>query len=258
MPKRVQELVNAAEFGLFILTLSATKSDHAVMTTLAERWQDTSNTFHFPIGEMTVTSLDFAVITGLRVEGESIPFDSGLQRDASVLRWFLGEVPEKGEEMVWYDQFWRYLRGRIPTTEQEEEKMARAYLLYLFGATLYPTSAPRYTCPTCQPFATFARHLSMTGEEQLWGHVMCSWQSSPAGRKGLLATGGYGRKASKGSLLAFRAYLDELSSIQVEWDPWSSVEAEPEYIARSRVVIASRVLLELAFGWQWYLGDRVT
>lgn len=29
-------------------------------------------------------------------------------------------------------------------------------------------------------------------------------------------------------------------------------------MARSRVVTASRVLLESAFGWQWYLGDRVT
>lgn len=42
LPKRVQELVDAAGFGPFILTLSATKSNHAVLTALAERWQDTS------------------------------------------------------------------------------------------------------------------------------------------------------------------------------------------------------------------------
>lgn len=131
-------MVDAAGFGLFIPILMAMKSDHALLTALAERWQDTSNTFHFLIGEMTVTPMDFAALTGLRVGGESIPFDLGIHRDTTTLRWFLGEVPEGGTETVHYDQFWRYLEGRIPASEQEEEQMARAYLLYLFGATLYP------------------------------------------------------------------------------------------------------------------------
>ena len=50
-----------------------------------------------------------------------------------------------------------------------------------------------------------------------------------------------------------------LIALQVAWDPWR-VEGrpDPEYLVRSRVVSASRVLLESAFGWQWYLGDRVT
>ncbi|KAI8538676.1 hypothetical protein RHMOL_Rhmol09G0123100 [Rhododendron molle] len=64
-----------------------------------------------------------------------------------------------------------------------------------------------------------------------------------------------GKKKSKGSLLAFKAYLDELLSTQVEWDPWSGVEPNPEYMARSRVVTGSRMLLESTFRWQWYLGD---
>ncbi|KAI8555307.1 hypothetical protein RHMOL_Rhmol05G0164700 [Rhododendron molle] len=42
------------------------------------------------------------------------------------------------------------------------------------------------------------------------------------------------------------------------WDPWKTSGTEPEYLARSRAVTASRVLLESAFGWQWYLGDLVT
>jgi hypothetical protein len=43
----------------------------------------------------------------------------------------------------------------------------------------------------------------------------------------------------------------------VEWDPWRVEGPEPEYLALSRAVTASRVLLESAFRWQWYLGDRV-
>ncbi|XP_058216804.1 uncharacterized protein LOC131327676 [Rhododendron vialii] len=67
-----------------------------------------------------------------------------------------------------------------------------------------------------------------------------------------------GEKRGRGDLNGFRIYLDELRPSQVEWDPWRVAEPEPEYLARSRVVTASRVMLESAFGWQWYLGDRVT
>ncbi|XP_058193894.1 uncharacterized protein LOC131310732 [Rhododendron vialii] len=67
-----------------------------------------------------------------------------------------------------------------------------------------------------------------------------------------------GEKRGRGDLNGFRIYLDELRPSQVEWDPWRVAEPKPEYLARSRVVTASRVLLESAFGWQWYLGDRVT
>lgn len=92
-------------FGLFIPTLTAVKNDHPLLTTLAERWLDTSNTFHFLIWEMTVTLLDFAAITGLRVGGEPIPFNLGIHTDTAALELFLGQAPVHGEEMVWYDQF---------------------------------------------------------------------------------------------------------------------------------------------------------
>lgn len=124
-------MLDEAEFGQFIPTLTQTKNDHAVLTAIAERWRDTSNTFHFPVGEMTVTPLDFAAITGRRVGGEPIPFNTGIHRDVVALRWFLGQVPNRDEEMVKYEQFKEYLK-KIPTTRHEEEQMARAYLLYLF------------------------------------------------------------------------------------------------------------------------------
>ncbi|KAI8542870.1 hypothetical protein RHMOL_Rhmol08G0173700 [Rhododendron molle] len=67
-----------------------------------------------------------------------------------------------------------------------------------------------------------------------------------------------GTKEERGSLNAYRLYLDELRASQIEWNPWRTNGPEPEYLARRRTVTASRVLLESAFGWQWYLGDRVT
>lgn len=103
LPERVRELVDAAGFGFFIPTLTTVKNDHAVLTALAERWQDTSNTFHFSTGEMTVTPLDFTTIIGLRVGGEPISFDLGIHKDEASLRWFLGLAPVCGEEMVRYE-----------------------------------------------------------------------------------------------------------------------------------------------------------
>ncbi|KAI8550606.1 hypothetical protein RHMOL_Rhmol06G0120500 [Rhododendron molle] len=66
-----------------------------------------------------------------------------------------------------------------------------------------------------------------------------------------------GTKEGRGDLNAFRLYLDDLKASQINWDPWRVAGSEPEYLARSRAVTASRVLLESAFGWQWYLEDRV-
>lgn len=94
------------------------KNDHAILEALAERWHDTTNTFHFSRGEMTVTSLDFTAITGPRVEGEPISFDTSIHRDEEALRWFLRRVPDWDEEMVKYAQFEEYLK-KIPNTHQE-------------------------------------------------------------------------------------------------------------------------------------------
>ncbi|KAI8572277.1 hypothetical protein RHMOL_Rhmol01G0185700 [Rhododendron molle] len=234
LPERVRELVDATRFGLFIPTLTVAKSDHVVLTTLGERWQDTSNTFHFPIREMNVTPLDFVAITGLRVGGEPILFDFRIHKDKAALKWFLGLALERGEEMVRYEQFKEYLK-KLPTTEQEEEQMARAYLLYLFGATLYPNK-----------------------------HAMVHLSYLPALRDLCMASrydwGGVALGACYGFMGEFTWEKKPIAGYwkiwEVEWAPWNDIVPEPEYVARSRVVTWSQVLLELAFRWQWYLGDR--
>ncbi|KAI8572233.1 hypothetical protein RHMOL_Rhmol01G0181900 [Rhododendron molle] len=56
--------------------------------------------------------------------------------------------------------------------------------------------------------------------------------------------GVYSTKKGKGSLNAYRLYLDKLRASQIEWDPWRTSGPEPEYLARSRAVRASRVPVE--------------
>ena len=134
--------MEAAGFGPFILLLTVVRVDRAVLTALAERWWDTTNTFHFQFEEMTVTPLDFAAITGLRVGGEPIPYDASLVLDDSALLWFLGRVPRQSGGMAAYGQFVEYW-DHEPADDEEAARMARAYLLYLFGASLYPNRRSR-------------------------------------------------------------------------------------------------------------------
>jgi hypothetical protein len=138
----VRTLVDMAGFGRFIPTLTSTQHDHAVVTALAERWRDSTSSFHLVIGEATMTPLDFSAITGLRVGGVPIPFDSGIGGDDAALKWFLGFKPNKEGETATYGQF--KLKGLgEPTDEVDAAQKARCYLLYLFGASLYPNRRNR-------------------------------------------------------------------------------------------------------------------
>ena len=49
-----------------------------VVRALVEFFWDTTNTFHFPWGEMTVTPADFSLITGLEFQSTPLPFDAGV------------------------------------------------------------------------------------------------------------------------------------------------------------------------------------
>ncbi|KAI8535752.1 hypothetical protein RHMOL_Rhmol10G0198200 [Rhododendron molle] len=179
------------------------------------------------------------------------------------------------------------------TTEREAEQMARAYLLYLFGATLYPNRRSRVHLsylPALRDLRTASRfdwggaalataytflgNSSRTGKStagywriwELWAYEVlrmyppqCKHPDLSTLPRALIWSKKYmGLKEGRGNLDAYRLYLDELRASQVNWNPWRVAGAEPTYLARSRAITASRVLLESAFGWQWYLGDRVT
>ncbi|KAI8568229.1 hypothetical protein RHMOL_Rhmol02G0182400 [Rhododendron molle] len=164
LPPRVRELVDTAGFREFIQTLTVpVRNDHAILVALGERWRDTSNTFHLPPGEMTVTPTDFAAITGLRVGGDPIPFDSGIHKDLAALEWFLGEVPK----------LWAYEVLRMHPPECKHPDLS--------------------TLP-------------------------CALIWSKEHR---------GTKEGRGSLNAYRLYLDELRASQIEWNPWRNSGPEP-------------------------------
>ena len=86
LPPCVKQMVTEKGFDGIIsaLTYSSYASSQAIICALIERWMDTMHTFHLCLGEMTVTPLDFAAITGLSFFGEPVPFSNEAYNSAGV------------------------------------------------------------------------------------------------------------------------------------------------------------------------------
>ncbi|RVX10607.1 Serine/threonine-protein phosphatase 7 long form-like [Vitis vinifera] len=66
--------------------------DWGLITSLVERWRPETHIFHLPIGEMTITLQDIAVILGLRIHG--LPITGTCDIDWSLLYYeLLGVIP---------------------------------------------------------------------------------------------------------------------------------------------------------------------
>ncbi|KAI8530379.1 hypothetical protein RHMOL_Rhmol11G0053600 [Rhododendron molle] len=203
------------------------------MTALAERWWDTTNTFHLRFGEMTVTPLDFAAITGLRVGGELIPYDPSIVLDDVALRWFLGRVPRHSGGVAEYGQFTKYWNHKPADG---------------LGA------ASRGVGDT---IGGYWRVIELWAYEVLGMFSLENTCTNPHLLPRALAWSTEYRRAKerRGQVMTF-VLVDNITGVTVHWDRWTMVEAD--FLPRSREVARSRVLLECPLGWQWYLGDRVT
>ncbi|GMP37948.1 hypothetical protein CsSME_00009403 [Camellia sinensis var. sinensis] len=88
------EIVDEAGFGLFCAGLSRLMVSRTLLGALVERWHDTTNSFHFSAtGDMTMTPYDFAMLTGLEVGGQPIPYDSDIGEWEAAWTYLLGAHP---------------------------------------------------------------------------------------------------------------------------------------------------------------------
>ncbi|XP_058208188.1 serine/threonine-protein phosphatase 7 long form homolog [Rhododendron vialii] len=151
--------------------------------------------------------------------------------------------------MARYGQFTRYLTKEV-ATEQEAEQMARAYLLYLFGATLYPNRRSKVHLsylPALRDLRTASRfdwggaalgaaygfmgdssrtEMSTAGYWRIWElwayevlnmcrPVTKSLDLGILPRAHIWSKKNMGEKRGRGDLNGFRIYLDELRPSQV-------------------------------------------
>ncbi|KAJ6941125.1 protein MAIN-LIKE 2-like [Populus alba x Populus x berolinensis] len=140
-PKQI-ELVEKAGFG-YLRKIPAISLDNPLISALVERWRRETNTFHFTVGEMTVTLQDVALLLGLAIDGKPV---IGITHTtcASVCEGLLGKAPDSNYasggmvKLSWLKEFFSHCSEDAPI--EEVEHCTRAYLLYLVGSTIFSTT----------------------------------------------------------------------------------------------------------------------
>ncbi|XVF81492.1 hypothetical protein PTKIN_Ptkin15bG0159500 [Pterospermum kingtungense] len=141
IPKQI-ELVEKAGFG-YLRKIPAISLDNPLISALVERWRRETNTFHFTVGEMTVTLQDVAFLLGLAIDGKPV---IGITHTTcgSVCEKYLGKAPDSTYasggmvKLSWLKEFFSHCPE--DASMEEIEHHTRAYLLYLVGSTIFSTT----------------------------------------------------------------------------------------------------------------------
>ena len=120
---------------------------HSALTALVDRWRPETHGFHLPCGELTVTLEDFAMITGLPIDGKALTgrVDSknwrarvtALIGDCSASLSAQGRTDNRtnGVPFPWL----QHHRSGCPEEANEEtvEQYARAYVWHLLSQVVF-------------------------------------------------------------------------------------------------------------------------
>ena len=114
--------------------------DWGLITSLVERWRPETHTFHLPVGEMTITLQDVAVILGLRIHG--LPITGTCDIDWSLLYYeLLGVIPPtskiKGSAISTRWLCHEFSQPLVDLDDATLERYARAFILGLIGSMLF-------------------------------------------------------------------------------------------------------------------------
>ncbi|KAL0395959.1 UNVERIFIED_CONTAM: Serine/threonine-protein phosphatase 7 long form [Sesamum calycinum] len=98
LPIRVQQILH--QIGFYgVYRCGRIQYDCHLITALVERWRSETHSFHFRVGEATITLQDVQVIWGLPIDGEPV---SGTDLERSSVQWqeycmqYIGFAPEEG------------------------------------------------------------------------------------------------------------------------------------------------------------------
>ena len=116
-------LLRAGFYGVY--RIGPIRLDHHLITTLVERWRIETRTFHFPVGESTVTLQDVAILFGLPVDGHAVTGkDPGKKLDDLIALCveLLGASPTAEDfigsslKLKWISEHFRHLPHNAPET----------------------------------------------------------------------------------------------------------------------------------------------
>uniref|UniRef100_A0A2N9EQ52 Aminotransferase-like plant mobile domain-containing protein n=1 Tax=Fagus sylvatica TaxID=28930 RepID=A0A2N9EQ52_FAGSY len=128
-----QFMVELVGFKQFVESQPTETSKKIFLYALAERWWDTTHTFHIASVEVTITLYDKYRLTGLRVDGITLTFSAFLaclRPDREYLGMDLGATSTNLPNLL------EVFSATPQDTVEKATQMARAFLLYLIGTTL--------------------------------------------------------------------------------------------------------------------------
>ncbi|XXG88055.1 hypothetical protein AAC387_Pa12g0320 [Persea americana] len=107
--------------------------DHALITTLIERWCPETNTFHFLSGEATVNLKDVAYLYGLSIDGPIVTgrtFSNSLVSEVCLE--LLGKAPVQGADVNELNIKFTWLEANFTSapTKKKKNKLSKADEIY--------------------------------------------------------------------------------------------------------------------------------
>ncbi|KAF5933151.1 hypothetical protein HYC85_029322 [Camellia sinensis] len=296
LPEAVRDLVDLVGFGPFCAGLSRCPARRILMAALVERWWDTTNSFHFSAtGDMTMTPLDFAVLTGLDTRGGSIPYDEDMGEWEAAWTYLLGARPpvDRASGRVRYTWFYSHFRRAemVPETPEEVAQYARGFLMFLFGTTLFAdrgNTVGLYLLSALVDLsqvsgydwggaglATLYFYMTATsrGQGDLLGGYWRAWElwvyayfpalgpelevAGPLVTPYSLVFEGPHRPRRRESLLYLRQYFDTVRQSEITRQPWAPLGDALRFQYPGGVSTSQyRTLLEGPVGRAWFLGER--
>ena len=146
--------------------------DWPLITALVERWRPETHTFHVPVGEMTITLQDVAILLGLRIHGPAVTgtcvFDV-----AALCAELLGVIPPADAiRGATISLRWLCLQLSTPPPDADDvtlERCARGFILALIGSFLFPNKKG-VMVPMC--YLPLLRDLTLTATYSWGGAVL--------------------------------------------------------------------------------------
>ncbi|KAK4407751.1 Serine/threonine-protein phosphatase 7 long form [Sesamum angolense] len=149
LPIRVQQILH--QIGFYgVYRCGRIQYDCHLITALVERWRSETHSFHFRVGEATITLQDVQVIWGLPIDGEPV---SGTDLERTSVQWqeycmqYIGFAPEEGALKVSRLQVKAIIHHisrvhiTLDTPHLTVVQYARAVALLLLGGTMCPDSS---------------------------------------------------------------------------------------------------------------------
>lgn len=157
-----------------------------LISAFVERWHLETNTFHMPFGEMSITLHDVFYILRISVTGKPIITKCDISTMKMHLEILL-DLPFEQIKAMWKSGTIKFsiIEERLSGDHMQPEFIARGYLLWLLGGTLF---VDKSTDSVHVHFLPFLRHLG-DAKNYAWGAAalaflyrqlrMATWQKLP-------------------------------------------------------------------------------